>query len=353
MYNILAYRPIARLGLALIFLGIVCVPAEGKRADVVVMKNGDRLTGEVKKLENGVLYLDTNYVSGSIGLDYLQVAKIESTGSYQVVLNNGERISGTIRKEPENENSNKGFKVAGPEREVHVSSGDVVNIESQKRSFWRQLKGAIDFGYNFTSGNSQTAFSSDGNATYRATKWAAGASFNTSFSGQSGGSSANLWEIQGTGERFLNRNSFLLALGDLLHSSQQDLNLRTTLGGGYGRYWVRTNHNSLRWITGLVYTHETFESGTAAPSQANIEGLLGAQYQLFQFDRYSVQSQLLVFPGLSDAGRIRSSTQNTLSIKLTNNFHYDLSFWDNFDSRPLLNSKKNELGISSSLGWSF
>ena len=124
MSNFLAYLPIARLGLAVFLLGIVCVPVEAKRADVVVMKNGDRLTGEVKKLENGILYLDTNYVSGSIGLDYLQVAKIESTGSYQVVLNNGERISGTIRKEPENENSNKGFKVAGPEREVHVSSGD-------------------------------------------------------------------------------------------------------------------------------------------------------------------------------------------------------------------------------------
>jgi len=62
---------------------------------------------------------------------------------------------------------------------------------------------------------------------------------------------------------------------------------------------------------------------------------------------------LLVFPGLSDAGRVRSSTQNTLSIKLTNNFHYDLSFWDNFDSGPPLHPKKNELGISSSLGWSF
>jgi hypothetical protein len=65
--------------------------------------------------------------------------------------------------------------------------------------------------------------------------WATGASFNTSFSGQSGGSSANLWEIQGTGERFLIRNSFLLGLADFLHSSQQDVNLRETFGGGYGR----------------------------------------------------------------------------------------------------------------------
>jgi hypothetical protein len=76
MYNLPAYRPVTRLGLVVLLLGMVWVPAEAKRADTVVMKNGDRLTGEVKKLENGVLYLDTDYVSGSIGLDYLQVARI-------------------------------------------------------------------------------------------------------------------------------------------------------------------------------------------------------------------------------------------------------------------------------------
>jgi Protein of unknown function, DUF481 len=170
--------------------------------------------------------------------------------------------------------------------------------------------------------------------------WATGASFNTSFSGQSGGSSANLWEIQGTGERFLNRNSFLLGLADFLHSSQQDVNLRATFGGGYGRYLLRTYHNAVRWVAGMAYPHEDLQSGIVQPTRNNVEALLGIQYQLFQFDCYSILSQLLVFPGLSDAGRVCSSTQNTLSIKLTNNFHYDLSFWDNSDSGRLYTPTK-------------
>jgi hypothetical protein len=81
--------------------------------------------------------------------------------------------------------------------------------------------------------------------------------------------------------------------------------------------------------------------------------LLGLQYQLFRFDRYSMQSQLLVYPGLSDPGRIRSTTKTTFSVKLVNNFHTDFSFWDNFDSRPPNNSKRNDLGISNSIGWTF
>lgn len=147
----------------------------------------------------------------------------------------------------------------------------------------------------------------------------------------------------------MSKNSFLAGLGDFLHSSQQDLALRTTLGGGYERFWVRINHNSLLWLTGAVYTHESFQSGAQHPDQ-NVEALLGMQYQLFRFDRYSTQSQLLVYPGLSDAGRIRTTTKTTFTVKLVNNFHTDFSFWDNYDSRPPPNAKGNEMGISNSIG---
>jgi len=71
---------------------------EVKRHDTVIMKNGDRLTGEVKRLENGVLYIKTDYFSGSVGVDWLQVEKVESTATYQIVLTDGNRLTGKISK---------------------------------------------------------------------------------------------------------------------------------------------------------------------------------------------------------------------------------------------------------------
>jgi hypothetical protein len=334
-------------------LFLIVVSAQAKRHDLVIMKNGDHLTGEVKRLENGTLYVDLDYVSGSVGLDWRQVDKVQSTATYQVVLNNGNHVAGNIEKAPASEAPGKDFEITNAATVVHSAGSDVAQIESQKKNFWHQLKGSIDFGYDFTSGNSQTTLTSDANATYLATNWEAGALFTSSFSGQSGASKTNLLESQMTAARFLNRNSFLLGLGDFLHSSQQDLNLRTTIGGGYGRYWIRTNKSQFRWITGAVYTHENFQSATSEPINENIEALIGAQYQTYQFDRYNLQSQLLVYPGLSDAGRVRATTKTTFTVKLTNNFYSDISFWDNFDSDPPINSKRNELGLSSSLGWSF
>jgi putative salt-induced outer membrane protein YdiY len=337
--------------ISLVVLAYLPCSATVKRHDVVIMKNGDRLTGEVKKLENGVLYVSTDYFSGSIGVDWMQVQKVESTADFQVVLKDGERSAGKIQKVSPDE-ADKDFSVRTPTSEVHAAAPDVVTIQTQKQSFWRQLTGAVDFGVDFTSGNSQTSVSSDASANYLTTKWMNSLSFNSSFSGQSGASKTNLLEIETLDGLFMSRNSFLFGLGDFLHSSQQDLNLRTTLGGGYGRYWLRTNHNSLIWLGGVVYTHENFRTGSQ-PSDQNVEALLGLQYQLFRFDRYSMQSQLFVYPGLSDAGRIRSTTKTTFSVKLSNNFHTDFSFWDNYDSRPPNNAKGNEMGISNSLGWTF
>ena len=213
-----------RLVAALSFLIVLlCLPAQAKRKDLVIMKNGDRLTGEVKKLEHGVLYVDLDYVSGSVGLDWLQVEQVQSTGGFQVILKNGERVAGTIEKVAAAEAPNKDFAIHAANGEVRAAAPDVVAVQSQKQSFWRQLTGSIDFGSNYTSGNSQTSLSAAASANYLSTKWLAGASVNSSFSGQSGGSQSNLLEVQTLDGRFLNRDSFVIGLGDFLHSSQQDL----------------------------------------------------------------------------------------------------------------------------------
>src|SRR5437879_3520081 len=94
-------RNCRRFGFMLSFLIIfLCSPVQAKRRDLIIMKNGDRLTGEVKKLENGVLYVAFDYTSGSIGLDWLQVEQVQSTGGFQIVMKNGNRMSGTIEKLP-------------------------------------------------------------------------------------------------------------------------------------------------------------------------------------------------------------------------------------------------------------
>jgi len=323
------------------------------RKDVVVMNNGDRFTGEVKALQNGVLYVKTDYVDQNIGVDWAQVQSVESSAVYQVTLTNGAHLAGKIKRVSPEEEKGQEFVIESGGGATKVGASQVAEISTQKSTFLRQLTGSIDAGYSYTSGNSQKTINNDVSASYATPNWIAGVSLSTSFSGQAGAAKAN--RIDGTlnGERFLSHNSYLGLYNDYLHSSQQDLDLRITVGGGYGRYWIRSNTTGLRWILGAVYANETFSTVSGQPSDSNVEGLVGASYDSYRFRFGEIHLQAALFPGMSDAGRIRASTNNTVKIKLVNNFYFALSFWDNYDSRPPATAKKNEFGASSSLGWSF
>jgi hypothetical protein len=338
-------------GIALLLCG-VGLPLWAQRPDVVVMKNGDRFTCTVKKLQGGVLYIDTDYISGSTGLDWAQVEKVESPSVFQVTMNDGARSLGVIQRAASGETGQEFIiKSNGVERRTNPAA--VVDIESTKPNFWRQLTGGIDVGYDFTSGNSQASLTTNANVNYERPRWIAGITDTTSFSGQTGSTRTNLIDLQGQEGVFFKKNWNVIGLEDFLHSSQQSLDLRTTLGGGVGRYLFRTNSTSLILIGGIVYTHENFTPSIQRDSDQNIEGLAGIQYQLMRFNRYSLVSEALLFPGLSDPGRIRATPKLTFNMKLENNFYTNLSFWDNYDSHPPPNSKGNEFGISSGVGWTF
>jgi putative salt-induced outer membrane protein YdiY len=329
------------------------VNAKVTRKDLVIMKNGDRLSGNVKKLENGVLYIETVYLSNSIGLDWLQVESIQSIATYQITLVSGRRLMGTIEKLAHAGPQDKNFVIREPGSEVKISAGDVAGIDQQKSTFLRQLAGSINASYGFTSGNSQSSATIDANASYSTTKWLSVASLSESFNSETGASKTNRSDLQFGTERFLNRDSFMMGIADFLHSSQQDLDLRTTLGGGYGRYIVRKGDKGLSWVTGVVYTNERFSELSGQTRDNNVEALIGLKYASYRFNFGQIQSQLFVFPGLSDFGRIRMTTNNTLTIALTNKFQFTTTFWDNFDSRPPRLAKKNEMGVSTGIGWSF
>lgn len=346
--------PFFRLSVVTLLILIACCSASAKtlRGDVVTMKNGDRFTGEVKRLQSGVLYIETDYAANNLAVDWAQVQNVKSTATYLITLSSGVHVTGKLERLPGTGETGDDVTILNGTQDMHLPPADVVEIASHKPSFWRQLQGSIDAGTSFTSGNSQVTANTDLNATYSTPKWATSAGLSTSFNDQASGTKTNRNDASVGGQYFLGRNAYVGGLLDFLHSSQQDLDLRTTVGGGYGRYFKRTGTTDFRWLGGVVYTRESF-STTTNPSDSNAEGLIGIDYDSFRFKVGEIHLQAMVFPGLTDYGRVRATTNNSLVIKLTNNFHFTFTFWDNYDSRPPVSAKNNELGLSSAIGWAF
>src|SRR3954471_15617077 len=115
-----------------LFLALICCAVHGqdnqpnkqanaKSIDVIVMQNGERLSGEIKKIEHGLLYIETPYISGEqVAVDWLQVETIESQRSYRVELDTGKRLIGGIRLEPSPGSDKPSFTIDGKEAKTRV-----------------------------------------------------------------------------------------------------------------------------------------------------------------------------------------------------------------------------------------
>src|SRR5271168_1764959 len=122
-------RYVSHIFLLALLWASFCSAAHAQRKDVVIMNNGDHFTGEVKRLQNGLLFVETDYVSGNIGLDWNQVESVQSTATYRIVLNNGRRLEGKIEKNSGEKAAPEDFLIREATEVVQVPSADIASIE--------------------------------------------------------------------------------------------------------------------------------------------------------------------------------------------------------------------------------
>ena len=342
----------------IVFILVVLVslawPALAKRKDdAVVMKNGDRITGEIRKLQTGVLYVKPGYALEPIALNWSQVERVESQDIYLVVLTNGKRYTGTIQKvltgQPAGEVAIKG------EREViRVPEAAVVSIGPVEPSFWKQLKGAVDYGLSYQQGGDHTQSTLSGSVDYPQEHYLLHLDGSTVFSGQSRGTNTTRYILDFDDNRYFTRNWYAATMANFLRSSQQDLTARTTLGGGAGHDLVRTDRTNFSGVVGLVYDNEHYSDVSGQPAPTNsLESLLAVNFNTYRFRTTQINSQLAVLPSLTDAGRIRFVSNSYVMLEIVHNLFWKLSVYENYDSRPPTSAPKNDFGVTTSFGWKF
>src|SRR5580704_3763871 len=122
-----------RLILRVIGSILVCfftvVQGEAKQKDdVVVMKNGDKFTGEIKKLENGILYFKASYMMDSVQLDWARVDHVESKDQYFVFLTNGQRPKGAMETTKVSDSTDASLIVLSEGGPIEARKSEVVSI---------------------------------------------------------------------------------------------------------------------------------------------------------------------------------------------------------------------------------
>lgn len=339
---------IARLAvIAALTLCVSSVHAEKK--DIVQLKNGDRITGEVKSLDRGELSFDTDHM-GTLSIEWEAVAFISIEDNIQVEMQSGVRYYGKITAAAE-EHKVRIETSKGPQ----VLDGDkVIAMNSIDEGGFRSLDLNVAIGYNFTKASNITQMNVSANTKYRTLKRVLSADFSSSISDSSGNDSSQVQSLSFTYTR-LRANRWLNDGGiSFDRNDELGLNLRTSISAGIGRILMQTNNSDFTLAGGLKATREN-DIGVAEDTDS-LESYGSVEWQWFRFDDPELDwtTTLEIIPSLTESGRIRGQFDSTLRWEIINDFYWQLDIYDSYDNQPQgATTTTNDYGITTSISYKF
>ena len=321
------------------------------KTDIVVFRNGDRLTGEVKSLERGMLSFKTD-ATGTISIEWDKVASVQTDQYLQVDLSDGRRHFGRASQaQPEGRLK---LRVGSGSNVREVPLVEVVGIAPiDQGGFVARLDGYVTAGYDYTksSGVQQITYTGGLSSRDEKRQWAIDSSF--TFISQSGQDDSNRYNIGAYNRRFLADRWFVQGFGSFDGNDELGIDLRTTLGAAYGRFLRQDQKNDWAAYAGLAVTRENFSE---QPTSESVEGVLGTQYWFFHYNapEASLDATVNVFPSLTESGRVRAEGQLNARYELVSDLFLQLSLYGSYDSQPGAGAEsKSDYGVTTSLGYSF
>ena len=148
--------------LALAWLCMLSLHANAHpKTDIVTLYNGDRITGEIKGLDGGILKLSTDSM-GTINIEWQEIANIESEYFYEFQVSSGDRHFGSVEK-PTRPGQ---LMVAELGEDKGLDWLEVVRIRPIESQFVDRIDAYFSAGYSYTRASSLTQTNFKGNIGY-------------------------------------------------------------------------------------------------------------------------------------------------------------------------------------------
>lgn len=321
------------------------------KTDLVFLTNGDRITGEIKQLDRGILQLSTNDI-GTIRIEWEDVDSLVSIYRFRVEDRDGPKYFGTIALtadgllEVNDESSRSG-----------VPQQSVIGITPLEASFWQQLDGSISLGLSYTKSNSLLQVTTDINVRRRTETRSVELDISSIATSQEDEETLRREDLSLTYLRLFDGPWFVGAGASAQSNDELGLDLRVQFSPGVGLNLVQSNHNDLMSSVGLSVNREWSEGSDGTTERVyNLEAFLTVEHGVFRYDypKTDITSDITFYPSLSNSGRVRAEIDISASREIVSDFTVVLSFYDSWDNDPPdETAAKNDYGLVASVGWTF
>ena len=340
----------ARLLLALASV-LVCGLAWGyarDKTDVVVLRNGDHLSGDIVSLQFGILTLKTDNMS-TLDIEWPAVRSVTSKFDFAIERRDGVKYHGAIATSADGTE----LVVQSEQGAAHIPIEEVERISRVSRRFWDRIDGALAVGFSYTKSSAIHVGSVNFNASYRSTTVDGTLAFSANTTKDSSGKTTDRVLLT-SGVTFLQQSrNFWGLVGSLERDQALGIDARLVGGAVLGRRFVEAPYTEVTGIAGLVATEEWIVD---SPPKASVEAIAGGSWQVFKFiePKTRLDLGLYVFPSLTQSGRYRSTGNLNLTHKFPHDITLGLTGYLSYDNQPPEpTAEKSDYGLTVNVGYTF
>ncbi len=327
-------------------------------ADQVVLKNGDRVSGSIVNKDAKSITIKSE-AFGVITAPWDSIDSIAAETPLTVVLQDGRTVQGTLAT------AGGKIEVATKDARLSVAPADIAAIrnadeqrayERLQRPGWGDLwSGSGTVGFAGTAGNARTLTFTAGLHAARLTNTdKTSVYFNAvKASALANGKNSDTAQAVRGGVAYdhnLTSRLFLNTFNDYEYDKFQGLDLRFVVGAGAGFHAFKTKRSWLDALGGVAFNHSSFSNSLIRDSA---EAYWGDDYNFKLSEVTSLAQSFRMFNDLSHTGDYRMNFDIGASTKVSKWLSWNLSISDRYLNHPAPGRKTNDLLYTTGVGFTF
>ncbi len=287
-------------------------------ADVVILKDGSRIVGEVRRLADGKLLVATDF-AGALRIDVDKIAGVATDGPVFLEFPDGDRLRGVLGYDGAGQALDHA-DAAGRDAAIGSLSGlwalptdspEAIR-ESAEKAKWTYV---FELGLNGETGNSERLAFNGGFVTTRETPGQRLMMYaRARYAEDNGDRSVN--ELLGgiECEADISENWFAFGQAELENDEFENLDLRATATAGVGRFFIRRAVEELKLRGGVGYQHESFRDDV---KRDDAVGKVKLDYMRKIRPWLDFNHHTTYYPSLEATGEYRLVMENAVVIPIS------------------------------------
>ena len=328
-----------------------CSPAFG---DVMLLTNGDRLTGKIKQLTDGKLVFESD-VGGELNVDLSKIRTFSSDAPIEIHFSDGTVIKQAIVSGAAP--GRIGIKATQTlaAQEFDLTRITSINPPAKPTPKWH---GAVSGGLSLTQGNTSTERENVSVDTSRRSEndritvkadYALGKQEDPDTGEEK--TTEDWWRTRLKYDYFVSKKLYVYGDSRYEKDSVAELDRRMVVGVGGGYQWIESDDMSFSTEAGLASLYERFDNQTGSNTEVSVQ--LGYHFDKKLYKALTFINDLTYYPSIGDFGDYYLTSTAELRASFLKSMFANFKVIFDYDATPAEGAGKTDVKYMLGVGWSF